>query len=279
MDYQYKTISADAKLKEEICERIKRLLEKNNYTQLQLAQTMGVSKSTVSKWVNGESLTLDALYNLSLFFGCTVDYLIAGRDYAVAGAIGKRPGDNSFESDDIDEDVKTFYRIIKGEELNGISLAGALNYLIADDLTFETRGRINLIDSRFIDAWANYLSIDSSLDQHAYFEDIGVKQKIPMSYSTLESAILVRILSLLEEKKLRFQNTKKFKKLHDENINRRKIVDAEEELWQFNGGKGEYGGKWADESYSKEEIEKKMKEYEEIADINNPLPYKETDTY
>lgn len=253
MKYQFKTISADEKMTEQICERIKRLLVKSNYTQLQLSQEMGISKSTVSKWMHGESLTLDALYNLSKFFDCTIDYLLTGKDFAVRG-IPKQPGDNSFDIDAIDNDVKTFYEFIKGKTLNGISLAGALNYLIADDLTYQ-RGRIANIDSRFIDTWATYLSIDTSASKSARLEDDELRLDYSLDYKTLENAILLNMINLLAEKKQRYKTNKNHLKSHAKKIERKNITAAEYEM-EF-------------ESHTESEIA----EYSKIADLNNPLAW------
>jgi transcriptional regulator with XRE-family HTH domain len=62
-------------------QRIKQLRrQKLNITQEQLAEKMGVSKSTISQWEsNTNEPNVDALIKLADLFGVTVDYLI-GRD-------------------------------------------------------------------------------------------------------------------------------------------------------------------------------------------------------
>ena len=262
MKFQYKSISADSDMVDGICDRIMLLIGNKGYTQKQIAYDMGVAKSTVSKWVNGESLSLDALYNLSRYFGCSIDFLLTGKGFAP-----RKPGEDSFETDEITNDIKTFYRIIKGETLHGLSLASALNFLIADDLTYE-RGRIPNIDSRFIDAWTTYLSIDVTADSDFHVEDRGLKIDNYLSLETLEHSILLNILKLLVEKKKRFQSMKAFTNLQSHNKERAKKISAEMELDEL-----KYG--YSYESYTEDEFQ----QLKELAPPDNPIPWEEGGRY
>ena len=58
-------------------EKISRLRKENNYTQEQLAERMGVSRQSVSKWESNIAYPeTEKLIQLSEIFGCTLDYLL-----------------------------------------------------------------------------------------------------------------------------------------------------------------------------------------------------------
>lgn len=60
-----------------IGEKISRLRKENNYTQEQLAERMGVSRQSVSKWESNIAYPeTEKLIQLSEFFDCTLDYLL-----------------------------------------------------------------------------------------------------------------------------------------------------------------------------------------------------------
>lgn len=60
-----------------IGEKISRLRKENNYTQEQLAERMGVSRQSVSKWESNIAYPeTEKLIQLSELFGCTTDYLL-----------------------------------------------------------------------------------------------------------------------------------------------------------------------------------------------------------
>lgn len=60
-----------------IGEKISRLRKENNYTQEQLAERMGVSRQSVSKWESNIAYPeTEKLIQLSQLFGCTTDYLL-----------------------------------------------------------------------------------------------------------------------------------------------------------------------------------------------------------
>lgn len=60
-----------------IGEKISRLRKENNYTQEQLAERMGVSRQSVSKWESNIAYPeTEKLIQLSELFDCTLDYLL-----------------------------------------------------------------------------------------------------------------------------------------------------------------------------------------------------------
>ncbi|MBQ7794929.1 MAG: helix-turn-helix transcriptional regulator [Clostridia bacterium] len=63
-----------------ISERIKELRLAMNYSQVELASKLSVTKQTVSNWENDNiQPSIDVLIKLSNFFGVSTDYLL-GRD-------------------------------------------------------------------------------------------------------------------------------------------------------------------------------------------------------
>lgn len=63
-----------------LSERIKELRLAINYSQVELASKLSVTKQTVSNWENGNiQPSVEVLVKLSEFFGVTTDYLL-GRD-------------------------------------------------------------------------------------------------------------------------------------------------------------------------------------------------------
>ncbi len=62
-------------------ERIKRLIEESKITQRDLAQDIGVTESTISKYLNGERMPSgDTLLNLATALNTTSDYLLGRSD-------------------------------------------------------------------------------------------------------------------------------------------------------------------------------------------------------
>ena len=56
---------------------IKELRTAHNYSQVQLAEKLGVSKQTVSNWENNNILpSIDMLIRISSFFSVITDYLL-----------------------------------------------------------------------------------------------------------------------------------------------------------------------------------------------------------
>lgn len=67
----------------ELSENLIRLRTEKRLTQEELADLLGVSRQSVSKWESGASVPeLDKLIRLSEVFGITVDELVKGRDIA-----------------------------------------------------------------------------------------------------------------------------------------------------------------------------------------------------
>ena len=58
-------------------EKLSRLRRENNYTQEQLAERLGVSRQSISKWESDAAYPeTDRIIELSRLFGCTADYLL-----------------------------------------------------------------------------------------------------------------------------------------------------------------------------------------------------------
>ncbi len=56
---------------------VKKLRTAHNYSQVQLAEKLGVSKQTVSNWENNNILpSIDMLIRISNFFSVSTDYLL-----------------------------------------------------------------------------------------------------------------------------------------------------------------------------------------------------------
>lgn len=56
---------------------IKNLRKAHNFSQVQLAERLGVSKQTISNWENNNILpSIDMLIRISRFFSVSTDYLL-----------------------------------------------------------------------------------------------------------------------------------------------------------------------------------------------------------
>ena len=62
-------------------ERLKELREESKLSMTELANKIGVSPNTVSRWERGERIpNMDALISLAKFFNVTIDYLCGLED-------------------------------------------------------------------------------------------------------------------------------------------------------------------------------------------------------
>ena len=60
-----------------LAEKIALLRKKNNYSQEDLANELGISRQSVSKWESGNSIPdLDKIIKMSSLFGVSTDYLL-----------------------------------------------------------------------------------------------------------------------------------------------------------------------------------------------------------
>ena len=60
-----------------LADKISNLRKKNGWSQEELAQQMGVSRQSVSKWESGQSIPdLDKILKLSTLFNVSTDYLL-----------------------------------------------------------------------------------------------------------------------------------------------------------------------------------------------------------
>ena len=64
------------------CERLKELRQDKKMGQVELADSIGVSKGVISFWENGlREPTMSSLISLALFFEVSIDYLVGIKDY------------------------------------------------------------------------------------------------------------------------------------------------------------------------------------------------------
>ena len=62
-------------------ERLKELRKEKELSAVQLGKILGVRDSTVIRWENNTmSPTIENLYNIAKYFGCTTDYLLGLED-------------------------------------------------------------------------------------------------------------------------------------------------------------------------------------------------------
>ena len=67
--------------KEVFQSRLKEQSRKENLTQRQVGEAIGLKSNTVNQWETGERLpSLESLCRLSHFFGVTIDYLLGQSD-------------------------------------------------------------------------------------------------------------------------------------------------------------------------------------------------------
>ena len=60
-----------------LADKIMRLRKQNGWSQEELAEKMGISRQSVSKWESGTSIPdLDKIIKMSGIFGVTTDYLL-----------------------------------------------------------------------------------------------------------------------------------------------------------------------------------------------------------
>ena len=77
-----------------IGETIHDLRIQNNQTQRDLAEELGISLQSVSKWENGERISFENLYAISNYFDVSIDYLMGRSKYKTMDqdAIGELTG-------------------------------------------------------------------------------------------------------------------------------------------------------------------------------------------
>lgn len=216
-------MSRKTRTNDDIGTTIRNLIEESDYTPSELASKLNVSRSQVSKWMHGTNLKIDTLFMLSQALNCSVDYILYGEEFSSA-SIAPRPH--------IDKRLDTFFKVIKNQYSNGISLTDAMNFLIASEIEPDADLNEDNLDSRFALAWATFLSIDTTCiipktqrTASIHIDDIKIKHEIDIS--ALETLELCQIMDLLREKKKQYQKRKDFKQLHKENIEREYMANAE----------------------------------------------------
>lgn len=75
----------------DVCEKIKELRSKHGFTQVELANMLGVSKSVLSAYENAVHLPpYDILIKLSSIFHVSCDYLLGIENHPTIDAISNR---------------------------------------------------------------------------------------------------------------------------------------------------------------------------------------------
>lgn len=69
------------KIKSIFAQKLRKLLDENKMTQVELSQTLGVSESTVGKWLLQKSIPrMNIIEKLSLVFACPTSYFLNEED-------------------------------------------------------------------------------------------------------------------------------------------------------------------------------------------------------
>jgi len=64
----------------EFGERLKNVIKSSSITQKELAEKIGVSKTSINNYVNGRIPDVAILYSLSSFLGVTIEWLLTGKE-------------------------------------------------------------------------------------------------------------------------------------------------------------------------------------------------------
>ena len=76
-------------LKHDIADKIITLRKRNGWSQEELAEQLGISRQSVSKWESGGSIPdLDKIIRMSSLFGVSTDYLLKEEIEELTGGIG-----------------------------------------------------------------------------------------------------------------------------------------------------------------------------------------------
>lgn len=59
-------------------ENLKRMMEVRGVKQIDVAEALGVTKQSVSRWIHGGSITVDNLYQLARLLNCSPSDLVGG---------------------------------------------------------------------------------------------------------------------------------------------------------------------------------------------------------
>lgn len=71
-----------------LAEKIQQLRKRNNLSQEQLSDKLGISRQSISKWESGQSIPeIDKIIQLSDVFGVTTDYLLKNIDCKLENTI------------------------------------------------------------------------------------------------------------------------------------------------------------------------------------------------
>lgn len=98
-------------------EKISRQRKENNYTQEQLAELLGVSRQSISKWESDLAYPeTDKLIRMGRLFGCSMDYLLRDECTEPSGKAAAEPEKTSLV-DEAKSFVKKQFRERKSEKL------------------------------------------------------------------------------------------------------------------------------------------------------------------
>lgn len=194
----------------DIGNRIRDELNKCNGTQQELADYLNVSKSSVSKWLNGEGLTIDVILKLSLLFHCSTDYLIHGDTF-------KNP---SPFMNDLYEVINAYND--KCNVTKMISLKDVFYFFIKDEIgDYYKRNGVNL---EFFEKLANYFALEIAQKNDVILYDDLRKIEYTVEQKQLEELELLSLANILKEKKERFKKTVKYNAVSKDNFNRDKYI-------------------------------------------------------
>ena len=94
-------------------ERLKQLRKEKKVTQSEIAEKIGVAKSTYSQYENGHrEPNFETLLKLSLFFNVDVDFLLSGKNSIKFNTIAAHFDGDEFTEAELEE-IKQFAEFVK----------------------------------------------------------------------------------------------------------------------------------------------------------------------
>ena len=81
----------------EFCKKLQELRKAKGLTQEELAESLYVSRTAVSKWESGRGYpNIDSLKAIAKFFGVTIDNLLSGEEFLTIAEEDTRQKENHF---------------------------------------------------------------------------------------------------------------------------------------------------------------------------------------
>lgn len=119
-------------------ERLSSLRKKKGFSQEQLAEELGLTRQTVSKWELDQSAPdISYILKLSEFFSVSTDYIIKGTDsFSSVENKGPVEKENTSDSGGIKDSRGKIYTwcFFAGSVISGVSLAGIIAFVICSAL-------------------------------------------------------------------------------------------------------------------------------------------------